>query len=166
MSIRSRRSKSSSAACWFVTLLEALRRAVTPILAGLMAIGITYLFVTEYLPGILHYRNMPFPEIVENMYLLNGMGRSARSPAFPPPWSQPSLCSAPSSKIRVGRLFHNLGMKVAGRQSGGPAKVEVISSSLFGTISGSSVANVFATGSFTIPAMIKLGYRRHFAAGG
>ena len=53
----------------------------------------------------------------------------------------------------------------AGRQAGGPAKVEVISSALFGTISGSSTANVFATGSFTIPAMIKLGYRRHFAAG-
>jgi len=65
----------------------------------------------------------------------------------------------------VGRLFHNLGMRVAGRQSGGPAKVEVVSSALFGTISGSSVANVFATGSFTIPAMIKLGYKRHFAAG-
>jgi TRAP transporter 4TM/12TM fusion protein len=65
----------------------------------------------------------------------------------------------------IGRLFHNLGMRAAGRYAGGAAKVEVISSSLFGTISGSSVANVFATGSFTIPAMIKLGYRRPFAAG-
>jgi TRAP transporter 4TM/12TM fusion protein len=149
-----------------VTLLEALRRAVTPILAGLMAIGITYLFVTEYLPGILHYRNMPFPEIVENMYLLNGMGAFGSITGISATMVATFIVfGAFIEGSGVGRLFHNLGMKVAGRQSGGPAKVEVISSSLFGTISGSSVANVFATGSFTIPAMIKLGYRRHFAAG-
>lgn len=149
-----------------VTLLEALRRAVTPILAGLVAVGIAYLFVTEWMPGILHYRNMPFPEIVENMYLLNGMGAYGAITGISATMVATFIIfGAFIEGSGIGRLFHNLGMKVAGRYAGGPAKVEVISSSLFGTISGSSVANVFATGSFTIPAMIKLGYRRHFAAG-
>lgn len=147
-------------------LVEALRRAVTPILAGLVGLGIVYLFLTEHSPGILHFRHIPFEQIVENMYLLNGMGAYG------------SITGISATMVAVfivfgafiegsglGRFFHNLGMRVAGRYSGGPAKVEVISSSLFGTISGSSVANVFATGSFTIPAMIKLGYKRHFAAG-
>ncbi|HYF53998.1 MAG TPA: TRAP transporter large permease subunit, partial [Salinarimonas sp.] len=147
-------------------LVEALRRAVTPILAGLVGLGIVYLFLTEHSPGILHFRHIPFEQIVENMYLLNGMGAYG------------SITGISATMVAVfivfgafiegsglGRFFHNLGMRVAGRYSGGPAKVEVISSSLFGTISGSSVANVFATGSFTIPAMIKLGYKLHFAAG-
>ena len=52
---------------------------------------------------------------------------------------------------------------MAGWASGGPAKVAVISSALQGTISGSSVANVVGSGSFTIPMMKKLGYHKNFA---
>ena len=147
-------------------LLEALRRAVTPVLAGLVALGVGYLFVTEWMPGILHYRDMPFHEIVETMYLLNGMGAYGSITGIAATMVATFVVfGAFIEGSGIGRLFHNVGMRAAGRYSGGPAKVEVISSSLFGTISGSSVANVFATGSFTIPAMIKLGYRRHFAAG-
>src|SRR3546814_12040366 len=53
---------------------------------------------------------------------------------------------------------------VAGRFAGGPAKVSIFGSALFGMISGSSVANTVTVGSLTIPAMIRLGYKRHFAA--
>jgi TRAP transporter 4TM/12TM fusion protein len=149
-----------------VIILEALRRAVTPVLAGLLGVGIIYLFVTEYMPGLLYYRNMPFEEIVETMYLLNGMGIYGSITGISATMVAVFIAFGAMIEVSgVGRLFHNLGTKVAGRHSGGPAKVEVISSALFGTISGSSTANVFATGSFTIPAMIKLGYRKHFAAG-
>ena len=51
----------------------------------------------------------------------------------------------------------------AGRRSGGPAKVAIFASALMGTISGSSVANVVTTGTFTIPMMKSLGYKPHFA---
>ncbi len=149
-----------------VLIIEALRRAVTPVLAGLLSLGVIYLFVTEYMPGLLYYRNMGFEEIVETMYLLNGMGIYGSITGISA--TMVAIYIAFGAMVEVsglGRLFHNLGTKVAGRHSGGPAKVEVISSALFGTISGSSTANVFATGSFTIPAMIKLGYRKHFAAG-
>ena len=147
-------------------ILEALRRAVTPVLAALLGIGIGYLFVTEYMPGLLHYRDMAFSEIVETMYLLNGMGMYGSITGISATMVAVFIVfGAFIEGSGVGRLFHNLGTRVAGRYAGGPAKVEVVSSALFGTISGSSTANVFATGSFTIPAMMKLGYRPHFAAG-
>lgn len=149
-----------------VLIIEALRRAVTPVLAGLLGLGIVYLFVTEYMPGILYYRDMGFEEIVETMYLLNGMGIYGSITGISATMVAIFIAFGAMIEVSgVGRLFHNLGTKVAGRYAGGPAKVEVISSALFGTISGSSTANVFATGSFTIPAMVKLGYRKHFAAG-
>ncbi|MBL8704297.1 MAG: TRAP transporter fused permease subunit [Rhodospirillales bacterium] len=149
-----------------ILMLEALRRAVTPVLAGLLAIGIAYLFVTEYMPGMLNYRNMSTEEIVETMYLLNGMGMYGSITGISATLVAIFIVfGAFVDASGVGRLFHNLGTKLTGRQSGGPAKVAVVSSALFGTISGSSTANVFTTGSFTIPAMIRLGYPRHFAGG-
>lgn len=149
-----------------VLVVEALRRAVTPVLAGLVSVGILYLFVTEYMPGVLHFRDIPAVQIVETMYLFNSNGIYGSITGISATMvAMFIIFGAFIEGSGVGMLFHNLGMKVAGRQAGGPAKVEVVSSAMFGTISGSSVANVFATGSFTIPAMIKLGYRRQFAAG-
>ena len=63
----------------------------------------------------------------------------------------------------TGKLFMDSSMSVAGHTAGGPAKVAVITSGLFGTISGSAVANVITTGTFTIPMMYRLGYRPAFA---
>ncbi|MGI6029575.1 MAG: TRAP transporter permease [Candidatus Heteroscillospira sp.] len=66
-------------------------------------------------------------------------------------------------KTGVGKLFIDFANAIAGKRVGGPAKVAVISSALQGTVSGSSVANTVSTGSFTIPAMKKLGYKPEFA---
>jgi len=63
----------------------------------------------------------------------------------------------------AGQLFMDFALALAGGQSGGPAKVAVITSSLFGTVSGSAVANVMTTGTFTIPLMKRTGYRPAFA---
>lgn len=63
----------------------------------------------------------------------------------------------------VGNYFNDLAISLAGRRIGGPAKVAIFSSALQGTISGSSVANTVTTGSYTIPLMKKLGYRKNFA---
>lgn len=68
-----------------------------------------------------------------------------------------------AQKMGLGQFFIELAQVLAGRLSGGPAKVSVISSSLFGTISGSSIANTVTTGSLTIPAMKRIGYPGHFA---
>jgi TRAP transporter 4TM/12TM fusion protein len=69
-----------------------------------------------------------------------------------------------AQKIGLGQLFIDLATALAGRFAGGPAKVSVISSAMLGTISGSSIANTVTTGALTIPAMIKIGFKRHFAA--
>src|SRR5699024_8280494 len=63
----------------------------------------------------------------------------------------------------VGRYFNDLALALASRRTGGPAKVAICSSALNGTISGSSAANTVTTGSYTIPMMKRLGYRKNFA---
>lgn len=63
----------------------------------------------------------------------------------------------------TGKLFIDFALGIAGRAAGGPAKVAVIVSSLFGTVSGNGVANVMTTGVFTIPMMKRIGYRPAFA---
>ncbi len=63
----------------------------------------------------------------------------------------------------AGKMFMDFALSLTGHSVGGPAKVAVITSGLFGTISGSAVANVMTTGTFTIPMMMRLGYRPAFA---
>lgn len=63
----------------------------------------------------------------------------------------------------AGEFFIDIANALVGRTTGGPAKVAVISSGAFGSISGSAAANVATTGTFTIPMMKKLGYKSHFA---
>lgn len=67
--------------------------------------------------------------------------------------------------LGAGDVFMRAAGVVAGRTYGGPAKVAVVTSALFGTISGSAVANVMSVGSITIPTMVRAGYRKDFAAG-
>lgn len=64
----------------------------------------------------------------------------------------------------AGRFFINVALALTGFRTGGPAKAAVLSSALMATVSGSAVANVVTTGSFTIPLMKKVGYRPSFAA--
>ena len=63
----------------------------------------------------------------------------------------------------MGRFFINLPLSLAGRSAGGPAKVAVLASAIFGSISGSSIANIVSTGTFTIPLMKKVGFRPQVA---
>jgi TRAP transporter 4TM/12TM fusion protein len=65
----------------------------------------------------------------------------------------------------TGQLFMDFAMSLTGHTAGGPGKVSVVSSSLFGTISGSAVANVMVDGPISIPLMKRSGFKPHFAAG-
>lgn len=75
------------------------------------------------------------------------------------------LFGAFMERTGTGRLFMDFAMSLTGHTAGGPGKVSVISSSLFGTISGSAVANVMVDGPITIPLMKKTGFPAHFSAG-
>jgi TRAP transporter 4TM/12TM fusion protein len=66
-------------------------------------------------------------------------------------------------KSGAGRFFIDLPLALAGRSTGGPAKVAVIASALFGSVSGSAIANTVSTGAFTIPLMKRAGFRPHVA---
>ena len=66
-------------------------------------------------------------------------------------------------KSGAGRFFIDLPMAAAGRSTGGPAKVAVVASALFGSVSGSAIANTVSTGAFTIPLMKRAGFRPHVA---
>jgi len=147
-------------------LLEAVRRAVAPALMFIAGIMVAYLFVCDYMPGFLHYRSFSVGEIVEGLYLsgnqgvfgfITGISATVVS-AF-------IIFGAFIEGTGSGRLFMNLGTRTAGRYVGGAAKVGVVTSGLFGMISGSSTANVASVGSFTIPAMIRRGYTPTFAGG-
>ena len=61
------------------------------------------------------------------------------------------------------RFINDFALSIAGKSAGGPAKVSVVTSALFGTISGNAVSNVVTTGAFTIPLMKKTGYEPEFA---
>jgi TRAP transporter 4TM/12TM fusion protein len=74
------------------------------------------------------------------------------------------LFGAFMEKSGTGQLFMDFAMSITGRYAGGPGKVAVVSSSLFGTVSGSAVANVMVDGPITIPLMKRTGFRPHFAA--
>lgn len=67
-------------------------------------------------------------------------------------------------KSGLGSLIQDIAIGLTGRYAGGPAKVAVLSSALFGTVSGSAAANVVTTGAFTIPLMKRIGYEPEFAA--
>ncbi len=150
-----------------VTLLEATRRAVEPGLAWMVLISLAYMQFGHLLPGVLNTRVFTPAEILESAWLVPTAGG-----VYGP------LTGIVATTIAIfivfgafmqgsgtGRLFSNLGAAVAGRYSGGPAKVAVITSGLFGTMSGSSVSNVITTGAMTIPLMKRVGYRASVAGG-
>ncbi len=75
------------------------------------------------------------------------------------------LFGALVERTGTGKLFMDFALSLTGQSPGGPAKVSCVTSGLFGTVSGSAVANVMTTGTFTIPLMKKIGYRSSFAGG-
>ena len=149
-----------------VLLVEGLRRAVSPILAGLVCIGLAYLFLSEYTYGFFYYRDIEYEEVIETVYLLNGLGIFGSITGIAATMIAVFIAfGAFIEASGVGRLFTNGGGLLVGRYAGGPAKVSVITSAFFGSMSGSASANVFTTGSFTIPMMKRTGYSANVAGG-
>lgn len=144
-------------------VLEAVRRTVGLPMLIIASCFIVYSLAGRYIPGILGHRGFSLIDIVSHVfYTTEGI--------FGIPLGVSStfiflfiLFGVFLEKTGVGQLFIDLSNAIAGWASGGPAKVAVLSSGFMGTISGSSVANVVGTGSFTIPMMKKLGYRSEFA---
>lgn len=146
------------------TLIEAVRRSTATALAILMIVAWGYLAFGHHLPGILYHKECSLSKVIEISYLLEDEGIygsiTGVSAIFVALFV---IFGAFIHYLGLGQYFIDLACRVAGRTTGGPAKVAVISSAFFGTISGSAAANVFATGTFSIPLMRRLGYHPQFA---
>ncbi|WP_281888454.1 TRAP transporter permease [Paenibacillus sp. YYML68] len=145
-------------------VLLASIRAVGVLITVIAGVFLLYALLGDYMPGFLQHRGISIERLISHMYFTSEgiLGTPiAVSASFIFLFI---LFGSFLDRTGVGEYFNDLAMVVAGRQVGGPAKVTVFSSALQGTISGSSVANVVTSGSFTIPLMRKLGYRKEFAA--
>lgn len=147
----------------FITLLEATRRSMGWPLP-LIAIGFTvYALAGPYFPGLLKHAGASWSQMINHQYLTSQGIYGVAVGVVATYVFHFVLFGVLATRIGLGQLFLDIASTVAGRYAGGPAKVSVFGSAMFGTLSGSSVANAVTVGSLTIPAMIRVGYRREFA---
>ena len=148
-----------------VLIFEGTCRLMGLALPRMCGVCILYWFFGQCLPAPLNHRGYDFDQAITHL--------SFGTEGF---YGVPVYVSATyiflfilfgSFLERAGmiQLFTDVSLGLFGRTRGGPAKVAVFASGMMGTISGSGVANVVTVGQFTIPLMIKFGYRRAFAAG-
>jgi TRAP transporter 4TM/12TM fusion protein len=148
----------------FITLLEATRRSMGWPLP-LIAIGFTlYTLAGPYFPGLLKHAGASWSQMINHQYLTSQGIYGVAVGVVATYVFHFVLFGVMATRIGLGQLFLDIASSIAGRYAGGPAKVSVFGSAMFGMLSGSSVANAVTVGSLTIPAMIRVGYRREFAA--
>ena len=147
-----------------VTLLEAVRRSMGWPLPVIALLFIAYAYFGRSMPGILVHPGADWANIVNHLYLTSQGIYGTALGVIATYVFHFVLFGVMAQKIGLGQLFIDLATALTGRFAGGPAKVSVVSSAMLGTITGSSIANTVTTGALTIPAMIKIGFKRHFAA--
>ena len=144
-------------------VLEAARRTTGMALPIISVLFLLYAYFGNYLPDLFAHRGFSVYRIFSQLYLtaegVYGLPmRISATLVF-----NFVLLGAFLKETGAGQFFIDLALSLFGRVRGGPAKVAVVASSFFGSISGSAVANVVGTGSFTIPLMKSIGYRPIFA---
>jgi TRAP transporter 4TM/12TM fusion protein len=146
-----------------VIVLEATRRSVGPALSIIAIVLMIYALLGPSLPGIFAHPGNSWKSVVNHLYLtVNGVYGIALGVVATYVFHY-VLFGVLATRVGLGRFFIDIATAIAGRFAGGPAKVSIFASGLFGMISGSSIANTVTVGSLTIPMMIRIGYPRHFA---
>lgn len=143
--------------------LEATRRSMGLPLVIIALSFVAYTIFGQYIPGALSHHGNTWGQFINHIYLTNEGIYGTALYVISTYVFHFVIFGVFATKVGLGQLFLDVASSVAGKYAGGPAKVSVFSSALFGTISGSSVANVVTCGSLTIPAMCRVGYRREFA---
>jgi len=147
-----------------VVVLEMARRSIGWPLPLVAVTALAYGLFGQYIPGEFGYPGIPLQSFLGTLTIAEGgiwgklTGISVSIVAIF------VIFGAVLNAGEAGQGFMNVAAAAAGRLKGGAAKVSVISSALFGSISGSASANVASTGAITLPAMTKLGYPRALAA--
>ena len=147
----------------FIMILEATRRAIGIIIPAMLLAMVGYIFASPYLGGVWQMRGLSWDLLVNSIYYsplgiygsVTGMSATFIAMFV--------IFGALLSVTGAGKTFIELALALTGRFTGGPAKTAIIGSAMFGSISGSAVANVMVTGNYTIPMMKKYGYQPNFA---
>jgi TRAP transporter 4TM/12TM fusion protein len=144
-------------------VLEACRRVIGMFMSAICIMGILYAMYGPYMPDLIIHKGYSIERIATTLWLTT-------EGIFGLPLGVAAtfvfvfvLFGAFLETTGGGNFFIDLAYALTGRFSGGPAKTSVVASGFLGSISGSAVGNVAATGSFTIPMMKKVGYRPHVA---
>jgi len=152
-------------AIFWGVLVEAARRAAGPILACVVLFFSLYPLFAESMPGPLSGMQFPITKIITYNILsteaMLGIVWRVTSTLF----AAYIIFAVFIKNFGAGRFFMDIATAILGKTRGGYAKVAVVTSSLFGSISGSATSNVLTTGVFTIPAMKKEGFTPEYAAG-
>lgn len=144
-------------------VLEASRRTIGWALPIVAISALLYAYFGPYMPGLLAHKGYSLRRIFPYQFLTTEgiygtpLGVSATFVYLF------ILFGSFLDKTGAGKFFIDLAFALTGSSQGGPAKSAIVSSGLLGTVSGSSVANVVTTGTFTIPLMKRVGYEPHFA---
>jgi len=146
-----------------VLVLEGLRRTAGAILTAVTAAFFLLALIGGLLPGELQAKSIPFSRLT--YYLVWDSTASLGLPLkiVSSVVVMFTLFGTTLFKSGGSAFFTDIAMALMGRYRGGPAKIAIVGSSLFGTISGSTVSNVLTTGVVTIPMMKRIGYKPHVA---
>lgn len=147
-----------------VLMIEATRRSIGWGLPAIAIVAIVYALYGNWFPGIFLHPGATWSTLVNHLYLTSQGIYGIALGVVATYVFHFVLFGVLATRVGLGRLFLGVAAALAGRFAGGPAKISIFGSALFGMISGSSVANTVTVGSLTIPMMIRLGYKRHFAA--
>ena len=146
-----------------VALLEATRRSMGWPLPVIAIVFSVYALAGPYFPGLFKHAGASWSQFVNHQYLTSQGIYGVAIGVVATYVFHFVLFGVLATRIGLGQLFLDVASAIAGRYAGGPAKVSVFGSAMFGMLSGSSVANAVTVGSLTIPAMIRVGYKREFA---
>lgn len=144
--------------------IEAGRRIGGWPLVVVYLAAIVYPMIAEKMPGILYGISFSFSEVVGYYAYSAGGILGLPSQLFGEQILGYYLFAGMMIGLGGGDFFLKLATSISGRYRGGPAKVAVVASGFFGSLSGSIIANIAGTGGFTIPAMKRLGYAPEYAA--
>jgi TRAP transporter 4TM/12TM fusion protein len=147
-----------------VTVMEGARRAIGWPLPLVALISLIYGLYGQYLPGEFGHSGPPLTSFLGTLTIAEGGIWGSLTDVSVKIVAIFVIFGAVLNAGEAGQGFMNIAAGVAGKLKGGAGKVSVISSALFGSISGSASANVASTGAITLPAMTKLGYPKRLAA--
>jgi TRAP transporter 4TM/12TM fusion protein len=142
---------------------EVCRRVLGLSLTIIGVSMVAFAYYGPYLPELLAHRGFTFERICNALFLTTNGVFGVMANVLTTYVILFIFFGAFLHKSGAGRFFIDLPLALAGRTTGGPAKVAVIASALFGSVSGSAIANTVSTGAFTIPLMKRAGFRPHVA---